>query len=161
MALTKEDLMAISQVLDSRLDDKLTPIYSQLESIDGRLDNVEDRLTHVEERLDNVEGTLTHVQDRLDNVEVTLTHVQDRLDHVEGRLDHVEDSLTHVGERLDCVEGRLTKIELIQENDMLPRLQNIESCYLSTFDRYQEHVSGYKTMESDIELLKKVVAAHF
>ena len=133
MALTKEDLMAISQVLDSRLDDKLTPIYSQLESIDGRLDNVE----------------------------VTLTHVQDRLDHVEGRLDHVEDSLTHVGERLDCVEGRLTKIELIQENDMLPRLQNIESCYLSTFDRYQEHVSGYKTMESDIELLKKVVAAHF
>ena len=126
MALTKEDLMAISQVLDSRLDDKLTPIYSQLESIDGRLDNVEDRLTHVEERLDNVEGTLTHV-----------------------------------GERLDCVEGRLTKIELIQENDMLPRLQNIESCYLSTFDRYQEHVSGYKTMESDIELLKKVVAAHF
>lgn len=112
MALTKEDLMAISQVLDSRLDDKLTPIYSQLESINGRLDNVEDRLTHV-------------------------------------------------GERLDCVEGRLTKIELIQENDMLPRLQNIESCYLSTFDRYQEHVSGYKTMESDIELLKKVVAAHF
>lgn len=133
MALTKEDLMAISQVLDNRLDDKLTPIYSQLESINGRLDNVEDRLTHVEERLDNVEG----------------------------RLDHVEDSLTHVGERLDCVEGRLTKIELIQENDMLPRLQNIESCYLSTFDRYQEHVSGYKTMESDIELLKKVVAAHF
>lgn len=59
------------------------------------------------------------------------------------------------------MEGRLTKIELIQENDMLPRLQNIESCYLSTFDRYQEHVSGYKTMESDIELLKKVVAAHF
>lgn len=115
MALTKEDLLAISQVLDS----KLTPIHSQLESIDGRLTNVE------------------------------------------GRLDHVEDGLTHVGERLDSVEGRLTKIELIQENEMLPRLQNIESCYLSTFDRYQEHVSGYKTMESDIELLKKVVAAHF
>ena len=129
--------------------------------MEERLDNVEVTLTHVQDRLDNVEVTLTHVQDRLDNVEFTLTHVQDRLDHVEGRLDHVEDSLTHVGERLDCVEGRLTKIELIQENDMLPRLQNIESCYLSTFDRYQEHVSGYKTMESDIELLKKVVAAHF
>lgn len=81
-----------------------------------------------------------------------LDSVENRLTDVEGRLDNVENRLTNV-------EGRLTKIELTQENDILPRLQNTESCYLSTFDRYQEHTSSYKTMESDIELLKKSSSA--
>lgn len=31
--------------------------------------------------------------------------------------------------KLKPVNDRLKKIELTQENDILPRLQNIESCY--------------------------------
>ncbi len=32
--------------------------------------------------------------------------------------------------KLEPVNDRLKRIELTQENDILPRLQNIESCYL-------------------------------
>lgn len=39
--------------------------------------------------------------------------------------------------KLKPVNDRLKKIELTQENDILPRLQNIESCYTSTYKRYQ------------------------
>ena len=35
--------------------------------------------------------------------------------------------------KLKPVNDRLKKIELTQENDILPRLQNIEACYTSTF----------------------------
>lgn len=38
--------------------------------------------------------------------------------------------------KLKPVNDRLKKIELTQENDILPRLQNIEACYLSTYKRY-------------------------
>lgn len=62
--------------------------------------------------------------------------------------------------KLKPVNDRLKKIELTQENDILPRLQNIESCYTSTYKRYQTGVEQIEAMQSDIEILKKVVTDH-
>ena len=42
--------------------------------------------------------------------------------------------------KLKPVNDRLKKIELTQENDILLRLKNIESCYTSTYKRYQTGV---------------------
>ena len=61
---------------------------------------------------------------------------------------------------LQDIKGRVNKIELAQENVILPRLQNIESCYTSTYDRYKDNVEDYETMKQDISILKKVVTEH-
>lgn len=37
--------------------------------------------------------------------------------------------------KLAPINERLKKIELTQENDILPRLQNIEACYTSAYKR--------------------------
>lgn len=58
------------------------------------------------------------------------------------------------------IENRLTKIELILENNILPRLQNIESCYTDTYDRYKNYADKIDSAFADIELLKKVVSEH-
>lgn len=58
------------------------------------------------------------------------------------------------------IKSRVTKIETIQENEIMPRLQNIEVCYTLTFDRYKNSVDDYETMEQDISVLKKVVSEH-
>lgn len=44
---------------------------------------------------------------------------------------------TKLKSNLAPIENRLTNIELTLENNILPRLQNIESCYTSTYKRYQ------------------------
>lgn len=62
--------------------------------------------------------------------------------------------------KLKPIEQRLKSIELTLENDIRPRLQNIESCYTSTFNRYKDSVEGYETMQADIEIMKKVIAEH-
>ena len=62
--------------------------------------------------------------------------------------------------KLQPVNERLKRIELTQENDILPRLQNIESCYISTFKRYQAGAEKIDTMQDDVDILKKVVAEH-
>ena len=61
---------------------------------------------------------------------------------------------------LQDIKGRVKKIELAQENVILPRLQNIESCYTSTYDRYKDNVEDYETMKQDISILKKVLTQH-
>lgn len=61
---------------------------------------------------------------------------------------------------LQDIKKRVKKIELTQENNILPRLQNIEACYTSTYDRYKDSVEDYETMKQDISILKKVVTEH-
>lgn len=67
---------------------------------------------------------------------------------------------TKLKSNLAPIENRLTNIELTLENDILPRLQNIESCYTSTYKRYQSGANQIEAMQMDIEVMKKVIAEH-
>lgn len=62
--------------------------------------------------------------------------------------------------KLKPINDRLKKIELTQENDILPRLQNIEACYTSTYRRYASGIEDMEALKADMEIVKKVVAEH-
>lgn len=62
--------------------------------------------------------------------------------------------------KLKPIEDRTKNIELLLEQDVLPRLQNIEACYTSTYRRYQSGINQIEAMQADIDILKKVVAEH-
>jgi len=62
--------------------------------------------------------------------------------------------------KLTPVNDRLSRIELTLENDLKPRLQNIEACYTSTYDRYKNSVSDYESMKQDLSIMKNIIAEH-
>lgn len=62
--------------------------------------------------------------------------------------------------KLKPLEDREKNIELLLENDALPRLQNIEACYTSTYRRYANGMNQIETMVADIDIMKKVVTEH-
>lgn len=62
--------------------------------------------------------------------------------------------------KLTPINDKLKKIELVQENEILPRLQNIEACYTSTYERYKNSVADYENIKQDISILKQVVTEH-
>ena len=70
MALTKDDLQAIASLIDSKLDEKLSPVNERLDGIEERLDGIEERLDGIEERLDKVE----------ENTEITRSAVNTLLE---------------------------------------------------------------------------------
>ena len=61
---------------------------------------------------------------------------------------------------VNVLQKKVTKIELRMEQDALPRLQNIEACYTSTYRRYSDNVERFDQMEKDIELLKSIATEH-
>ena len=63
--------------------------------------------------------------------------------------------------RLNPIENRIKRIEVdLLESKVIPRLNTIESCYTSTFDRYKDSVEDYEAMKQDIEIMKKVITEH-
>ena len=63
--------------------------------------------------------------------------------------------------RLNPIENRIKRIEVdILERQVIPRLNTIESCYTSTFDRYKDSVEDYEAIKQDISIMKNVITEH-
>ena len=62
--------------------------------------------------------------------------------------------------KLQPIKDETRNINLLLENDVLPRLQNIESCYTSTYRRYSTGIEQIDAMQTDIDIMKKVLQDH-
>jgi len=62
--------------------------------------------------------------------------------------------------KLKPLENKITAIELTLENQIFPRLQNIEFCYTGTYNRYKNGVSELETLREDMSIIKQVVSEH-
>ena len=63
--------------------------------------------------------------------------------------------------KLKPPENRMKRIEVdLIEDKILPRLNTIESCYTSTFDRYKDSVEDYEAIKQDVSIMKKVIQEH-
>ncbi|MBR1390587.1 MAG: hypothetical protein IJ567_03935 [Lachnospiraceae bacterium] len=65
-----------------------------------------------------------------------------------------------VQSQIEPLKTDIHDTKLLLENNLLPRLQNIESCYTSTYRRYSSAVEQIDSIQSDVQILKKVVAEH-
>ena len=68
---------------------------------------------------------------------------------------------TKLDAKLQPIENRLKRIEIdLLENNAIPRLNTIESCYTDTYNRYKDYSEMMEDAFADIKLLKKVVTEH-
>ena len=89
-----------------------------------------------------------------------LLAISNMIEPVRNDIRELKNGLQTVKNDVEDLKNRVKRIELNQENNMIPRLQNIEACYVSTYDRYKISVEDYEAMRQDISILKKVVKEH-
>lgn len=61
---------------------------------------------------------------------------------------------------LQSMKDEVHQMKLYQENVIMPRLQNIESCYTDTYKRYQSGIEQIEAMQADIAVMKNVIKEH-
>ena len=104
---------------------------------------------------------LKPVNDRLDKIEMTQEKdILSRLGKLEQSQERLEQSYERLEQSYERLEKSQKKMELTLENNILPRLQTIEECYLSTFERYQSGVKQIGTMQNDIDVIKTTITRH-
>ena len=121
MTLTNEDLLALSQMMDTKL-----------QPLEKRLIRMDDRLTRVEAKVDQLEA----------------------------KVDQLESDVKEMRVEVERMKKNLTQVMIRQESVIIPRLSNIEKCYLDTYSRYQEAADKVDAVCEDVDLLKKVVSDH-
>lgn len=61
--MTPEDLQAIGQLLDARLDAKLEPITNELQKVNQRLDKLDRRMTNMETMMVEMKDDINTIDD--------------------------------------------------------------------------------------------------
>ena len=127
-----ELLLAISNVLDTKLEEKLQPIRADVQELKEEVHVLKEDVGVLKEEV--------HVLKK--DVEV----LKDEVHVMKGRICVLQEDVQHV--------------KLYQENMLEPRLNTIEACYTSTYGRYKNDVDRMETAFDDIEMLKQTVARH-
>lgn len=104
------------------------------------------KLKPIEERLQALEEKVQSLEDRMNSLEERMYSLEGRMCAVEGEIQSLKE------------EVRLLKLQ--NENNILPRLQNIEACYTSTYERYKSEIARVDHMQTDIDIIKSVVTEH-
>lgn len=124
----------------------LLAIFNMIEPIKNDVHEINCRVSAIEKKVDTIETRVTAIESKVDAIETQVDAVERRVTAVEGQV--------------IAMCNRLKKMEIVQENEILPRLNTIEACYTSTYDRYKDSVEDYAMMKQDVSVLKKVVSEH-
>ena len=93
-------------------------------------------------------------------LDTKLKPIDIRMERMEGCMERMEGQLVQISNWMVQIDNRTKKLEVMLEFDIKPRLQNIEACYTSTYDRYKSGVEQIETMQADIDIMKKVLEEH-
>ena len=128
-----------------------------LGEISGMLENMQNSLrTEIAETRDSLQSSLrAEIAETRDSLQNSL-----RAEIAETR-DSLQSSLrAEIAETRDSLQSQLTQINLTLEQNVVPRLNTIESCYVSTYERYSQGINQLESIQSDILVMKDVIMKH-
>lgn len=106
--------------------------------------------------LENMQNSLrTEIAETRDSLQSSL-----RAEIAETRGSLQNSLRAEIAETRDSLQSQLTQINLTLEQNVVPRLNTIESCYVSTYERYSQGINQLESIQSDILVMKDVIMKH-
>ena len=91
MALTREDLQAISELLDVKFDQKLQPIKKEIVELKEDMSNVKEEIAGLKEDMSGVKTEIAELKEDMSNVKTEIGRLNDRTAGVIIHLENVTD----------------------------------------------------------------------
>lgn len=79
---------------------------------------------------------------------------------LETKLQPMRDDIRLLKDDVRVLKDDVRLLKLQNENDILPRLRNIEACYVSTYERYKNGIAQLTSMQADIDIMKNAIMRH-
>jgi len=136
MSLTKEDLIAISDLVGSKLEE-------QEKRINKRFDVVDKRFDAVDKRFDAVDKKFEEVDKRFDAVDKKFEEVDKKFEAVDKRFDKQEQSFD---KKLDALKEEFK--EMLTDNNILIA-EHVQRAVSESEERLSLQIKEIKTVTAD------------
>lgn len=168
--LTNEDILMISDLLDTKLD-------AQSKIIDEKNQQSKDELCgemrrmkfelrgEVQELRGEFHGEMHGLGSELRGEMQSLKNelcgeMQNLRNELHEEIKFVKREITDLKNGLQKLGDEVDSIKIMLESDIIPRLCTIESCYVDTYRRYSMGVVEIEKVRTDMDILKNVVKEH-
>lgn len=151
-----ELLLALSDMLDTKLKSELQPLRNDLRNeMQALRDDLHAEIQEVRHELH------TEIQAVKEELHAEIQAVKEELHaEIQAVRNELRAEIQEIRHDFQDLQTKVLLLQLNQETKIIPRLNTIESCYLDTFKRYQNNADRMEATFEDVSLLKKVVAGH-
>lgn len=132
-----EMLSAISELLEEKLDQKL----------ENKFDGLRTEISGLKLKVDGLDSEVSGLKQEVGGLKQEVGGLKQEVNGLKSETGNLKEELRYI---------RIVQLE----NNVMPRLATIESCYLDTSRKYIERTEQIDGMASDIEVLKCVVEKH-
>jgi len=94
-----------------------------------------------------------------DLLDKKLQPIKDDVQSTKKDIKSTKKDIKSMKQDIKEIKSRLRNVELTQE-DMVSQLNEIQSCYTSTFDRYKSGAAQIGAAQADIDVMKSVIQEH-
>lgn len=158
-----ELLLAISNIVGSHIK----PLRDDIAELKADISVLKEKVHMLEEDVSILKNDVAILKDEVAVLKADVAVLKDDVSVLKNDVAVLKDNVAVLKNEVAVLKDNVSalnehthRIELTLENNVLPRLQNIESCYTSTYDRYSNGIVQLETMQSDIDVIKIVVAEH-
>lgn len=146
--LTNEDILMISDLLDTKLD-------AQSKIIDEKNQQSKDELCGEMRRMKfELRGEVQELRGEFHGeMQELKNELHEEIKFMKREITDLKNGLQKLGDEVDS-------IKIMLESDIIPRLCTIESCYVDTYRRYSMGVVEIEKVRTDVDILKNVVKEH-
>jgi len=157
VTLVAETRKGMTNMTDNEV---LLSLSRMIEPIRNKISEICDDITKMRGDITEMRGDITEMRGDITEMRGDITEMRGDITEMRGDITEMRGDITEMKSDIADIKTRLKKVEVVQENVILPRLETIEACYTSTYDRYRRGADDFEMMKQDIEVVKKVVAEH-
>ena len=112
MALTREDLQAISELLDVKFDQKLQPIKKEIVELKEDMSNVKEEIAGLKEDMSGVKTEIAELKEDMSNVKTEIAGLKKEIAGLKEDMSSVK---TEIGRLNDRTAGVIIHLENVTD----------------------------------------------
>ena len=160
MALTNEDLQAISYLLDTKIGSALQPITDEIREVKEDLKGVKTEVRELKEDFKGVKAEVRELKEDLKGVKADLEGVKAEVREMKVDFEGMKTEIQDLRDGLESVNVEVRKINLHLENVTDKNIQILAENYVPAAKRYESAAEEIMTIKSEQYVMKKVITKH-
>ena len=122
---------------------------------------VRDEMKEMENSLHGeITGLKKEMRSEISGMKSEISGMQNEISGIKNEISGIKNEISGMKSEMSGMKADIRALKMQNENDIIPRLQNIESCYLDTSKRFYMELGQMEDLKQDVDVLKKVVAEH-
>ncbi len=156
MSLNKEDLLAISQLLDT----KLMPIQSDVQGMKAEIQGLKAEQQEMKAEIQGLKAEQQEMKAEIQGLKAEQKEMKAEIQGLKAEIQGLKAEQQEMKAEIQGLKAEQQRINLIIENEIRPDIKALAENYMPAAKKYEKATADMEGMQMDMDVMKHVVAEH-